>query len=97
MIIIGAGMDNKVSVSIDQIENGFIVRRSWCEKKGSGDKMEYNHKSEEFYMKSLPSELAKMFNKGSAKMYEDKQDSEFEKAGKKWMESQKSKEPKEEE
>jgi hypothetical protein len=46
MIIIGAGMDNKVSVSIDQIENGFIVRRSWCEKKGSGDKMEYNHKSE---------------------------------------------------
>lgn len=82
-------MDNKVSVSIDQIENGFIVRRSWCEKKGSGDKMEYNHKSEEFYMKSLPSELAKMFNKGSAKMYEEKQDNEFEKAGKKWMESQK--------
>jgi hypothetical protein len=38
-----------------------------------------------------------MFNKGSAKMYEEKQDSEFEKAGKKWMESQKSKEPKEEE
>ena len=88
--------DEKVSVTIDQITNGFVVRRSWCEKKKVGDREDYDYKSEEFYMKSLPSELKSMFNKGSAKMYEDEQSNGFDKANKAWVDSKKNKESEEE-
>lgn len=53
-------MDDKVSVSIREIENGYIVDRSWYE--GKGEKKEY--KSEQVYLKDLSPELKKMFGKG---------------------------------
>ena len=75
-------MDNdKVSVNIKEIENGFVVSRSWCEKKGKN----YDYKDEQFFMKSLPADLAKMFKKGSNKdMDEAKEEKDgYEEADKK--------------
>lgn len=60
---IGDSMDDKVSVSIEQIQNGFLFRRSWCEKKkGKEDDMKYHH--DEYFMETLPGPLKKLFDKG---------------------------------
>lgn len=60
---IGGSMDDKVSLTIEQIENGYVLRRSWSEKKegkegkeGCCDR-EYKH-SEHFFEK-LPSDFNK--------------------------------------
>jgi len=57
--------DDKVSVSIREIENGYIVDRNWCEKtkKKNGDES-YDYHNESYYLASLPPLLAKMFTKG---------------------------------
>lgn len=61
--------DDKVSVSIREIENGYLIDRSWCEKtegkKGCGPNYDYHH--ETYYMASLPPLLKKMFTKGKTK------------------------------
>lgn len=92
-------MDDKVTVSIHEIENGYVIDRSWCTKsKGKDSMMNMEHHSEQFYMKTLPTELAKMFNKGSAKQMESEKESGFAEANKKFIESsKKKKEMKEEE
>lgn len=53
-------MDDKVRVSIDQIDNGFVFRRSWSH--GKGDKME--HLSDEYFTRTLPGPLKNLFKKG---------------------------------
>ena len=57
----------KVSVNIREVENGFVISRSWCEVVGTGDKQRHDYKSEEYYMASLPPLLAKMFSKKKTK------------------------------
>lgn len=57
-------MDDKVSVNIREINNGYLVDRSWCEVKGEGDKQRHEYQSETYYLASLPVMLQKMFIKG---------------------------------
>jgi hypothetical protein len=78
--------DDKVSVSIREIENGYIVERSWCEKKdGKDGQNNYDYHHESYYLGSLPPVLQKMFSKGKnaqdmgGKPPED-EDDEFEKS-----------------
>lgn len=59
------GDDDKVRVEIQEIENGFLINRSWCDVTGSGDKQKHEYHSEIYYLASLPPMLAKMFKKGS--------------------------------
>ena len=61
--IAGGDMEDKVRVSIEEINNGYVFHRSWCE--GKGNKMKYY--SEEYFMKELPSGLEGLFQKGSMK------------------------------
>lgn len=66
MNIIGGSMDDdKVSVSISEIENGYLINRNWCTKtkKDDGD---YSHEyhSETYYLASLPPLIEKLFTKG---------------------------------
>lgn len=56
-------MDGKVSVSIRQIENGYLVDRSWTEHSGKDGHCEY--KSEQYYVASLPPLIKKLFDKGN--------------------------------
>lgn len=58
-------MDDKVSVSIEEIENGFLFRRSWCEKGEDDDDNKYHH--DEYFMENLPGALKKLFDKGYMK------------------------------
>lgn len=65
--LMGVSMDHdKVSVSINKIENGYLINRSWCEK-AKNEEGEYTHdyKSETYYLASLPQLIAKLFVKGS--------------------------------
>lgn len=57
--------DEKVSVHLRKIENGYLVERSWCEKKKGKNGMDYDYKNETYHMNSLPKMLEKMFAKGS--------------------------------
>ena len=56
----GEDMDDKVSISIEKIENGYLLHRSWTEK---GDKDTEYH-SEEHFFKELPESFAKYMVKG---------------------------------
>jgi hypothetical protein len=58
-------MDDKVNVSIEQIENGYILRRSWTEKKdGEDGKICCDYKSEEHFFKELPEGFSRYMVKG---------------------------------
>ena len=57
--------DDKVSVSIQQIENGFVVNRSWCDEYENKDgEQRHDYQSESYYLASLPPVLEKMFRRG---------------------------------
>ena len=57
--------DEKVSVNLQQIENGYLIERRWCEKtKGEKGMMNHEYKEERYFMNSLPPLLTKMFSKG---------------------------------
>ena len=58
------GDDDKVRVELQQIQNGFLINRSWCEVTGSGDKQKHEFHSETYYLASLPQLISKMFKKG---------------------------------
>lgn len=66
----GAHMDDKVSVNINEIDNGFVFRRSWQEE--GKEKNDYKYCSEEYFMKKLPPPLDKLFKKGYMKDMEKK-------------------------
>ena len=67
---IGVNMDiDKVDVSIKKIDNGYLICRSWHEKKKDGDMkdscMSTEPKSEEHFVKELPEGFSKYMVKGS--------------------------------
>jgi len=65
-MIIGGIMDDKISVNIREAENGYIVTRCYHMKPKKGkDYGEY--KEEPFIMKTLPKEMAKLFDKKGIK------------------------------
>ena len=76
--------DDKVSVSIREIENGYMVSRSWHEKPKKGKDFG-DYKSEEFFMKTLPGTLKQMFSKKGLKDMSKKKDDSFESATAKAM------------
>ena len=86
--------DGKVSVAIRAIENGYMVSRSWCEKKEDKEGHEMNdYKSEEYYLASLPPVVAKMFSKGNNAQdmggKNGEQDDEYQKASRKMKKKEK--------
>lgn len=56
-------MDDKVQVSIEKINNGYILKRSWTEKSEDKDQPS-DYKSEEHFMKTLPEGFSKYMVKG---------------------------------
>lgn len=59
--------DEKVSVSIREIENGYLIDRSWCTRKETKNGVSHDYHSETYYMSSLPPILKRMFTKGKTK------------------------------
>ena len=55
--------EDKVHVDFEEIENGFVVHRSWHERKG--EKMKYH--SQDVFFKDLPDELKALFKNGYVK------------------------------
>jgi hypothetical protein len=68
MLVRGAFMDDKVNVSISEIDNGFLFRRTWHEPKKNSKKQSddvcHQYCTEEFFLKTLPEPLTGLFKKG---------------------------------
>lgn len=59
------GDHEKVSVNIREIENGFLINRSWCEvSKNSEGEEKHEYKDETYFVKGLPTSVMQMFKKG---------------------------------